>query len=474
MLSTTHVSDALAPFAALPDWLSSPMRPELLQASLREYVPSLADGSLMLVDGEVDQLRVRGDQWMARCEVTVAEPGREPVELVFVGPLYPPERPDPSEALPGAAVAFGQPGSQVFLPDLRLELTVETSDDELASLGDLVDPVACGRWIEEMLRAGRHRGAHVVSCAPHVARYKPGSRCTIVYDVAYDPPSSVLPNPLIAKTHVGEQGIAAHRAMTALWATDLAAGDRVVLAEPLGYRAAEHVLLQGAVADNGTLKALCHDAFKSMDPSILDTMGTELAHTAKALAAVHTSGATYPGTTTLAGEIRVARHLLDNLTRHIPDLSSWAEPLVRLIEAGDQATPPDGVVSSHSSFRPAQVLLGSGAPAVIDFDEATMAEPAMDVGFFLAGLRCIGVPALSAQPEGFRDDVVSERLQLLDSYGEEFLREYRTHAEVNPQRVVLWETLDLLASLLHTWTKGRVKKVVPRLATLRHQVARLS
>ena len=92
----------------------------------------------------------------------------------------------------------------------------------------------------------------------------------------------------------------------------------------------------------------------------------------------------------------------------------------------------------------------------------------MDVGRFRAGLRCVGVPALAKRPEGYREDLVRARLELLDDLCETFLADYRSRAPVTPERVALWETLDLFTSLLHTWTKGRLEKVTPRLATLRH------
>ena len=43
-------------------------------------------------------------------------------------------------------------------------------------------------------------------------------------------------------------------------------------------------------------------------------------------------------------------------------------------------------------------------------------------------------------------------------------------APVTADRVVLWETTDLLTALLHAWTKVRTARVRPRLALLRHAV----
>jgi hypothetical protein len=42
---------------------------------------------------------------------------------------------------------------------------------------------------------------------------------------------------------------------------------------------------------------------------------------------------------------------------------------------------------------------------------------------------------------------------------------------VTVDRVVLWETTDLLTALLHAWTKVRTARVEPRLALLRHALS---
>jgi hypothetical protein len=56
----------------------------------------------------------------------------------------------------------------------------------------------------------------------------------------------------------------------------------------------------------------------------------------------------------------------------------------------------------------------------------------------------------------------------MDQLCDGFLVAYQGHAPVTAERVVLWETTDLLTALLHAWTKVRTARVGPRLALLRH------
>jgi hypothetical protein len=459
---------ALAPFAVLPEWLAAPMRPGALERSLREQVPELADGRLQLVGCRADRLRAKGTDWLARCRVWVRA-ADEPVEIVLAGTLVPPGAPTP--VLTGPDVPFGQPGYEVYLPHLRLHLALEEVDPGLPALAALSDPEASARLVEQMLRAGRYPEARVSSSTPHVVRYKPGSRCTIVYDLAYDPPSAQLPNPVVAKTHQGDKGAVAHEAMTALWNTPLAAaGDVVRLAEPLGYLPDQRVLLQGPVPEDRTLKDLAREAFERDDADTLDLLRTELGRTAVALAGLHRSGAVYRRNVTWQDELAETREVLDRLSHTVPGLRHAAEPMLTRLEALDRAVPADPPVSAHHDFRPAQVLLSHGTVGFIDFDGAAMAEPALDLGRFRGKLRDIGVTALSVHEAGYRPDLLRARLELLDELCDRFVDAYRLHAPVRSERVLLWETIDLLTALLHTWSKVRLLRVEPRLAILLHQL----
>ncbi|MFP5347500.1 MAG: phosphotransferase [Actinomycetes bacterium] len=478
---TTHdeAVDALQAFAVLPDWLSALMEPGRLDHALRRSVAELADGRLTLVSCRADRLRAKGEDWLARCSVTVADRDGTRQDVVLVGfVLPPPRRPaSPTEAVDQRVVPFGAPGWQGYLEDLGLQVRVQEADEGLPALESLLDPVAAAATIGRCLRAGPRPGARVTGCEPFVARYKPGSRCTIVYRVRYaeSPGSDSLPDPVVAKTHQGDKGLVAHEAMTALWNTALADGKDVLLAEPLGYLAGERVLLQGPVPEERTLKELARQAFPEQEPAGLDAgplaeLRTELEKTAAALAALHGSVARYSRTATWQGELAEVREVLDRLTLSVPGLRTAAEPMLARLEELDRKVPADPLVSAHHDFRPAQVLLHSGRVGFIDFDGAAMAEPALDLGRFRGKLRDIGISAFSAAGGELDGQAFEDRLALLDDLCEHFLAAYQAHAPVSRERVLLWETIDLLTALLHTWTKVRLLRVGPRLAVLVHQM----
>ena len=452
---------SLAGFASLPDWLAAGMDAGRVAESLVRHVPELAAERPRLVSCTPDRLRAKDSEWLVRYTLTVARPADEPREIVLVGNLWPPGQ----EFEAGVAtddVRFGEPGWRCSLPELGLVLRAQASDEALPALPLLVEPVAAAGLLQPILRAAGYSDATITACEPVVVRYKPGSRCTVVVGVTYANHSSgrVPPSPVVLKTHQGDKGEAAWAAMNALWQRPLSWRDAVRLAEPLGYLPDRRILVQGPVPEEQTLKDLARQAIATRSNVLLDGLRKELSKTAKGLAAMHGSGASYGRTATFEDELAEVTEVVERLSLSVPGLGVAAQPLLEHLAGLARSEPPDPVVPAHHDFRPAQVLLHQGGIGFIDFDGACMAEPALDLGRFRAKLRDIGISALGS----------SERLDLLDELCEGFLEAYQHHRRVSRNRVLMWETCDLLTTMLHAWTKVRVARLEPRLTLLVHQL----
>lgn len=469
-------------FATLPDWLVACMLPDRVAAALRRHIPELADGRMTLLSCTPQRLRAKGDEWLARYSLLVARPsGEPPCDVVLVGNLWPPtdeaagqhhRDPNLPEAA-GSGAPFGEPGWSGWLPDLGLELRVQVADEALPSLPSLVEPAAAAALLERVLRKSGYKDAVIADCTPKVVRYKPGSRCTVVTSVRYagEIEGRALPDPIVVKTHQGDKGRTAWEAMRALWDSSLA-GDKAVvgLAEPLGYLPDERILVQGPLPGEQTLKELARVAISDGTPAAMRGLRDELAKTASALAALHGCGARYGRVATYDEELDEVREVVARLAVSVPRLQAAAQPLLTRLWDQSRRMPSDPVVSAHHDFRPAQVLLDSGAVGFIDFDGACMAEPALDLGRFRAKLRDIGISALAATGQRLEGDPLAENLALMDDLCEGFLAAYQDHSPVSRNRVLLWETADLFTAMLHAWTKVRLARIGPRLAVLLYQV----
>ena len=477
-MSTTTENDLvvepLAAFASLPDWLSAGMDAQRVAASVVRHVPELNQARLQLLSCTPERLRAKGGEWLARYTLEIAENGGAPRPVVLVGNLYGPSQQLPPDVTQADGLPFGAPGWRCVLRDLRLVLWSEESDQALPALPTLVDPAAAEQLLAPILHRAGYRDATITSCEPVVVRYKPGSRCTVVVHLRYDQHAdgAAAPSPVVLKTHQGDKGEVAWAAMTALWQRPQGWRHAVTLAEPLGYLPEERILVQGPVPEDRTLKELAREAIGAGDPEMLETLKGELARTARALAALHGSGVSYGRTATLQEEISEVDEVVNRLSLSVPELAAAARPLLRQLVTRSESEPPDPIVPAHHDFRPAQVLLAGGSVGFIDFDGACMAEPALDLGRFRAKLRDIGVSTLVFGEHPASDDQVESNLRLLDELCEHFVSCYQDHADVSTNRVLLWESCDLMTTMLHAWTKVRLARVQPRLALLTHQLRR--
>jgi hypothetical protein len=469
-----QVVEALGAFATIPDWLAAPMQPDRVAASLCRHVVALDEGHVRLVRCIPDRLRAKEDGWFARYTLSLEWPDGRLSETVLIGQLFPPGVEWFAGAVGTNGPSIGEPGWTCVLPDLRLELRSQAADDALPSLPQLTDPPAVMRLLEEVLREAGRPGAVIETCRPVVVRYKPGSRCTVVVDVDYAGPrtgQTAPPTPVVLKTHEGtDKGQAAWAAMTALWERPDTWRDDVRLAEPLAYLPDRRILVQGPVPEERTLKDMARDAIATADPARLDLVREELVKTARGIAAIHRSGATYGRTATIDQELAEVTDVVQRLAFSVPELGAAAGQLVFALTARSEEIAPDPVVPAHHDFRPAQVLLHGGGIGFIDFDGACMAEPALDLGRFRAKLRDIGISTLVPFDAHKDADDVARTLMLLDDLCEHFLLAYQEHAPVSRGRVLLWEACDLFTTMLHAWTKVRVVRLEPRLATLVHHL----
>ena len=88
-----------------------------------------------------------------------------------------------------------------------------------------------------------------------------------------------------------------------------------------------------------------------------------------------------------------------------------------------------------------------------------MAEPALDLGRFRAKLRDIVISVLSASDQPMEGSALDWHLNLMDELCDHFLDAYCEKAKVSRERVLLWETCDLLTAMLHAWTKVRLLRI---------------
>lgn len=460
------VSDNLQRFGMLPDWLSAIADSDRVRRALVRGIPEFASGALVLQDCDVGRVRMKKDSWTALCQLTVEKPPQGQQEVVKIrGTLIPPGLAEPDQT-PGT-VAFGTTGWRCYLPEIRLRLEMQPPDAALPALAPLTDPQEARDLLERGIRAGApaYGDLRIQACTPKIMRYKPGSRCTVLYRLEYPTEAADRdwPEIVVAKTYHGDKGRIAYDGMRALWDSSLAGSSAVTLAEPLAFLPEMNVLVQGPIREEQTLQDLLRSALQAGTPQALEELNQYMRKTAVGLAELHRSQVDIGEPRTWEDELAEVYEVVERLATSIPALADAATPLLERLKALAAANPADPPVPTHGTFRPAQVLLNKGQIGFIDFDGFCRAEPALDLALFLGKIEDIGLEASrddeDEDAEALDQDTLRTRLAQTKAIGDAFLAEYSRHLPVSQLRIALWKALDVLTVVLHCWTKVKPQRL---------------
>ncbi len=459
--------EGLQAFRELPDWMMAARNPERICAALTQAIPEFRSGQLLLRECDTSNIRYKGENWQGFYELTVSNPGESTTSMINLqGVLSAPgvhaSRPLLVEN------ALGSKDWHAFIPDLNLELWTKEPESVLSSLELLTDPEQSRQYLMKSIREGSptYRDLQIEASHPKIARYKPGSRCTIVYHLDYPPGADDRwPELVVAKTYRKEKGQNAYESMRALWDSPLSSSSAVKIAEPLAYDPDMKVMIQGPIRQEKTLKELTVMAVTAGTPEAYDELTEAMRKTARGLAELHKTDIELGKVYGWEDDEEQVRESIDELSMSVPPLGAAAYPLLERLNTLEASSDPDAPVSSHGTFRPAQVLLHNGEIGFIDFDSCCKAEPAKDLGLFLcaflrAGMATVDFDDIAVSSEPLDDGGRRARFERLIAVSEEFLDEYeRSNQPINRQRVALFEALELFILIQHAWTKIKVREL---------------
>lgn len=459
----------------LPDWMMAARNPDRICAVFSQAIPEFQSGQFILRQCDTSNVRYKGENWKGFYELTVSKPGQSDTsEIHLDGILYPPE------VFAGRALRVeGSLGSEdwhAVIPALNLELWTKKPEGVLSSLEMLMDPEQSREYLISRIRAGSptYQDLQIQASHPKVVRYKPGSRCTIVYHLDYPPGADDhWPELVVAKTYRKEKGQNAYDSMRALWDSPLSSSAAVKIAEPLAYDTELRVMIQGPIRQERTLKDLTVAAVKAGTPEAYDELTEAMYKTARALAEIHKSGVHLDKVYGWKDDETQVRETIEELSVAVPQLAAGL-PLVDRLSQLAASSMTDPLVPSHGTFRPAQVLMYQGEIGFIDFDSCCNAEPAKDLGLFLcaflrAGMATVDFDGVEVNAGPVDNAARLDRFQKLIAVSESFLQEYeRCTMPVNRQRVALFEALELFILILHAWTKVKVRELNDIMFVLEH------
>jgi hypothetical protein len=273
------------------------------------------------------------------------------------------------------------------------------ADPELVDLDTVMAP-AGHRPLADALESAVRRVDGVPADCPLLdvraepVRYKPGNRCVIRYRLTFGDPAAAAGSDgatrtctLVAKLY---QDLGEAQAADDLLARLRSAAARTWTARPLGVVP-------------GLPLALTEDLGSSHDP-VPARSGLDVVHpasrnalavvgqAARALAELHTCGLDTGGLSSRTGadEAGKAAKRAGLLERYVPELAPEVRQVTGALCATLAALPAETLRPGHGSYKASQLLVRNGSVFLVDFDQFCLADPALDVGYFLAYLRPAG------------------------------------------------------------------------------------
>jgi hypothetical protein len=299
-------------------------------------------------------------------------------------------------------------------------------------------------------------GVTLRSCEVHLGHYGRQHRCVLRYVISGTRSGDGGPfqRVVYGKVIDPQRARASGEALQAL--ERAAASDGIDLRVPLwlGYDAELRLGLLSAVPGAALVQPLVRaelsDERSPAAAAAAVTLEQAVTRCAEVVATLHRSGLAVGPIRTLADELAELDQQLEAVAAVAPELAGrLAEGRSELDEAAAECEPLP-LVLSHGDFTPGQVLFDGPAPALLDFDTVCRAEPALDLGQFLAYFRL--VVAKDAGPEGAP--------ALEGAMVDTFLDRYATAAGLSPRadralrtRVSVYEQVSLLRVAIHSFYK---------------------
>jgi hypothetical protein len=396
------------------------------------------------------------------------------------------------QALNGAHIRFStqqaqqaalevQPSGVIRVADLGLSVQAFPADNGLPALAASCD-TSRHRLLFATLESAAQEQLHssawqLVSAQAQPVRYKPANRCVIRYRLVLQSSTTASQRNL---TIFGKVYADPHQARTVqmlqrqLYDEQARAGQVPFLPRPLSIVDQLGLALSEAVqpasadeldtAGSGDLKAQLRTGTQALQPHIVRGRGgqitdvivpsEELRLSALALARLHSSVVRPEGTArTGAKEAKRTRERAALLAAHSPTQAEEIWYLAHELASRLEMLPPPAYRPAHGGFKASQLLFHSHNVFVVDFDGFCLADPALDVGYFLAYLRPSG---LWYHRGGMRQWFVRAAEIFMNVYRQGLLERGETQAVVDAilQRSRLYE-----AALLFKIATRRVNRL---------------
>lgn len=300
------------------------------------------------------------------------------------------------------------------VPELGIAVQKFPADASLSALAASCDTTPQSDLFKALQTAAQEqlqdKGWQLVTAHAEPVRYKPANRCVIRYRLQLNDPATTEEKTLtiFGKVYAeSEQAQQVQALQQQLYDEQAARGELPLLPRPLGIltslgltfnEAIQPPIHHSATEKWNTLRT----GTRALQPQLERGRGgaitkitipeEELRLTAQALARLHSSIVMPTGAPrTGAKEAKRAKERAALIASRNPIQAERAQTLAQQLATRLEALQPESYRPAHGGFKASQLLFHSQKVFVVDFDGFCLADPSLDVGYFLAYLRPSGL-----------------------------------------------------------------------------------
>ncbi|MFN2490067.1 MAG: phosphotransferase [Actinomycetota bacterium] len=350
--------------------------------------------------------------------------------------------------------------SAAVIEPLNMTVSVWPVDGELPTLIGATDPPAILELLSRALPAARAGDFVPRSCSVSLGHYGRQHRCLLKYELEGADERSLL---IYGKVAADGRGALTEPVIAAIRDEVLAhTPDAFAIPRSFGFFShLQLVLLEsipGVPQVAQLLKArLRGEGGEPAAPSLEEAIDS----CARVAALLHSSGISEGRPRRLDDELAMLHAAEVAIGTASPGFALRFGRWINGVERHASSSRPSPPCFSHGDFSYTQLIFAGRDCGLVDFDTMCRAEPALDLGQFLAYLRVAMMKSQkTATPE---DSTMVEGLcaRFLGTYVEESAPE---HAAAALERVPIYELISLLRLAFHSWQKfkpSRLSAVAP-------------
>ena len=352
-------------------------------------------------------------------------------------------------------------GPTQLIAPLEMQVYRFEEDPALPGLVTALDPQRMARVLTETLPECDSGAARVLRCRVMPLRYRPGKRCTVHLEVwLRNTETGVITRRMMFGKlyHSVAKAASVYEAMQVLFDSAPARDGRVRLARPAAWVPDLQLVLQEQI-EGTPLDLLLSGTERAGTTGDLRGWNGVI-HAAAALAALHTAGLKATRERSIVAELARFEQRAAQVATVNTSLGARMAALAAALRASSEHLTAWGAETCfiHGDCKPSQFMIGLTHVGLLDFDHCGMADPASDVGTFLASLRQLNIrQALKSQRNPGVPVTGSPPASWLRALEQQFLDAYCATSGRRPEyrlRATWYEAVALLRKAVRAFARS--------------------